>query len=485
MAFLGAAQSLLARFRLWARHHGGELLWAAVFALVFGVPLALYFAKYFIDLPPYRIYVVAGSHFLTKSKNLERNTEFQFKSSPELSGLNVDGVAVQLVVVPLKDDEPETARSTARDLVGKSDTLLVIGHLDSELTEKSLPTYFKARPQVPFIASVQTDDNLLNKALLVKECEGPDFACYDGLKSVPYLQLSPTNKEQAHWAVQFAAQNHRHHFLVVESDNTSNATYSQSLAVDYKKAIEELILNDPGVTKYSLSWEETTREILREDLRDEDIDCVLYAGGLDDAPLLLKRIVDAENDGKQDRKLVVGAAAGAVMVILDDSVVEDRLEDIKFDVSGVNITNQTDADDYRSGVSVYGLDAVAIAAQLVKDLNTRGLDFNYRLKAFFRLQDGADVRRNLVRVMQDNLTYRSSYFGATRTAISPSSPTVYAFDQYTRSNGMFHVWERTGFRSDDVDRWHPPRAPLIAAVPQGEKPKVRSGLSAPGSAPKP
>jgi hypothetical protein len=484
MAFLTAAKSLLARFRLWARHHGGELLWAALFAIVFGVPLALYFAKYFIDLPPYKIYVVAGSHYLTKSANLERDTEFQFRSSPELSGLNVDGVPVQLEVVPLKDDEPETARSMARYLVGKSDTLLVIGHLDSEPTEKSLPTYFKARPQVPFIASVQTDDNLLNKALLVKDCEGPNFTCYDGLKSLPYLQLSPTNKEQAHWAVQFAAQNHRHHFLIVESD-TSNATYSKSLADDYKKAIDELILSDPDVKKYFLRWEELTRKKLGEDLPDEHIDCVLYAGGLDDAPLLLNRIVDAENDGKGDQKLVVGTAAGAITVILDDSVVEDRLERTKFDVSRVNITNQTDAEDYRSGISVYGLDAVAIAAQLVKDLSARGLDFNYRLKAFFRLQNGTDVRRNLVRVMQDNFIYRSSYFGATRTAISPNPRTVYAFEQYTRSNGMFHVWERTGFRSDDVDRWHPPRTSPVAALPQREKSKARAELSVSEPGPKP
>jgi hypothetical protein len=481
MAFLAALQSFLVRLRLWARHHGGEVLWAAVFALVFGVPLALYFAKFFIELPAYKIYLVAGSHYLNKSDNLERSTEFQFKSSSELSGLNIDGVPVQLEVVELQDDTPETAQSKARELVQMSNTLLVIGHLDSDPAEKSLPIYFKARPQVPFIASVQTDDDLLNKALLVKDCVGTDSTCYDGLKSVPYLQLSPTNEQQAHWAVQFAIQNHRHHFLIVESD-TSNATYSKSLADGYKKAIDELIPDDPNVTKHFLPWAELTRAKLSEDIPDEHIDCVLYAGGLDDAPPLLKRIVDAESDGKQGQNTVVGAG-GAVMVILDDSVVEQRLEGTKFEANRVNITDQADAEDYRKGISVYGLDAIAIAAQLVNDLNSRGLDFKYRLKAVFRQQNATDVRRNLVRVMQDNFTYRSSYFGATRTAMPPNSRAVYAFTQYLRSNGMFHVWERTGFESIDVDRWHPPKAQAAARL-RGNESSLKVKLTASESGPK-
>jgi hypothetical protein len=483
MAFLEAALSLFARLRLWARHHGGEVLWAAVFALAFGLPLAVYFAKYFIDLPAYKIYVVAGSHYLNKTSP-DRDTESQFKSSPELVGLKVDGVPVEIEVVELGDDRPETAEAEARELAGKGDTLLVIGHLDSEPTEKSLPTYFKARPQVPFIASVQTDDNLLKKALLVKDCDGPNSSCYDGLKSLPYLQLSPANEEQAHWAVQFAAESHRHHFLIVESGDTSNATYSKSLVDAYKKAIDELILRDPSATRHFLSMSDLWRNKLDEDLFDEDIDCLLYAGGFDDAAPLLKKVAELENGRGTVREDVV-SSGGPVMVILDDSVVEQRLEGTKFAVSRVNITDQADAEDYRNGISVYGLDAIAIASQLVNDLNTRGLDLNYRVKAFFRQQTGADVRRNLVRVMQDNFTYRSAYYGARKSATASNSRTVYAFDRYTRVNGMFHVWERTGLDSADVDRWHPPRTSTWAAFQPHEKSKATVELSASDAGPKP
>jgi hypothetical protein len=480
MALWNATRSSFARLRLWTRHHGGEALWAAVFALVFGIPLAVYFAKYFIDLPAYKIYVVAGSHYLNKTSS-DRNTESQFKSSPELAGLNIDSVPVQLEVVELPDDKPETAEAEAQKLASRDDALLVIGHLDSEPTEKSLPMYFKARPQVPFIASVQTDDNLLNKALLVKACGGSDSPCYDGLKPLPYLQLSPTNEEQAHWAIQFAAEEHRHHFLIVESD-TSNETYSKSLVDAYKKAIDELIARDKGTTKHVLTMGDLWRHKLDEDLFDEDIDCLLYAGGLDDAPPLLKKIAEIERNRGRIRKRSNGEN---VMVILDDSVVEQRLEGTKFEVGHVNITDQADAEDYRNGISVYGLDAIAIATQLVNDMNTRGLDFNYRMKAFFRQQTGTDVRRNLVRVMQDNFTYRSSYYGAKKTAITPNSRTVYAFDRGTRVNGMFHVWERTGFDSADVDRWHPPRTFSTTAPPRSKKPKATAELSATGRGLKP
>jgi hypothetical protein len=473
MAFLVAIRSLATRLKLWAQDHRGEVLWAALFALVFGVPAAIYFAYYVTELPPYKIYIVAGSHYLNKSTNSDRDTESQFKSSAELVGLNIDDVPVRVEVQELEDDRPETAKTKAQELAAKNDTLLVIGDLDSEPTEMSLPTYFKARPQVPFIASIQTDDNLLSKSLLVKDCEGPEGAtCYDGLNALPYLQLSPTNEEQAHWAVQFATESSRHHFLVVESD-TSNAPYSKSLAEDYQKAIDELINRDPNATKHFLHEDDLTRAKLREDLRDDDIDCLLYAGGLDDAPPLLKKIADILKDGKKGEK----ETDAAITVLLGDSVVEQRLDGTKFDLTSVNITDQADAEDYKRGLSVYGLDAIAIAAQLINDMNTRGLDFNYRVKALFRQQKAVDVRRNLVRTMQDNIKYRSSYLGAAKTAISPSSRTVYAFNQHARSNGMFHVWQRTEHQTADVDRWHPPKTASSTAVSRNSNVNVSASNS--------
>jgi hypothetical protein len=129
MAFLTSAQSVFLWLRSWAKHHGGEVFWAAVFAGVFGVPLAVYFAKYVIDVPSFKIYLVAGSHYLTKSSDPSLDTKQQFTSM--LSGLKLGDSDVTLKVIELPDDTPETARAEAAVLADQPDTLLVIGHLDS------------------------------------------------------------------------------------------------------------------------------------------------------------------------------------------------------------------------------------------------------------------------------------------------------------------------------------------------------------------
>jgi hypothetical protein len=453
MALSASVRLTFARWRAWARGHGGELLWALIFAVVVGVPAAIYSAWYFIELPPYKIYLVAGSHYLTEK------TKHDFGGAYELKDLSVDDVPVQLVIVELADDKPETAKSKAQDLANDASTLLVIGHFDSEPTEASLKQYFTARPQIPFIASVQTDDDLLSKAC-------PQGSCYEGTWPLPYIQLSPTNAEQAHWAIQYAAENGRRHFVIVESD-ASNTSYSKSLAEDYKDAITKLADALPDVTKHFLPMNGLTNESLEEEIATDDIDCLLYAGGFDDAPSLVKRVWEIQGERPESDRKGPGRP-NTPMVILDDSVVENRLENTAFKLSPVNITNQRDAEDYKKGINVYGLDAIAIATELVRDMRARGLDRTYRLKSIFHLQTGRDVRRNLVRVMRDNFYYRSSYYGAMATALTPESRTVYAFKEYARANGMFHVWERAGDDSKDVDQWHPRKTMLKSNAARGE-----------------
>jgi hypothetical protein len=441
MALLQTALYKFLSLSTWIRNHRSEVIIGAVFAVVIGVPAAIYFAASLdqSEPKPYKIYLVAGSHYLTKStEDPGRDTRSQFESSKLLDGLKVGDVKVKLEIEELTNDKPDTAKLKAQELLGRRDTLLVIGHLDSEPTEASLSTYFEARPQVPFIASVQTDDELLKKAC-------PDSKCFDGTSPLPFLQLSPTNKEQAHWAVRFATERNKRHFLIVQSNNNENETYAKSLVDGYNNAISDAAVKDSGVTKQRITTESLTREALREDLQDGDVDCVLYAGGFDDVDSLLKRISDS---GK------------SVMVILGDSVVERRLNGAKLHFSPVHITDQSDAADYEKGISVYGMDAIAIAAQLIRDLANRGLDFEFRSKAWLKRQTVEDARRNLVRVMQENFAFRSSYIGAPDIS-SSDSLAVYAFSGYQRSGGMFHVWKRSssraGYEIIDVDPWHPKR----------------------------
>jgi hypothetical protein len=185
-------------------------------------------------------------------------------------------------------------------------------------------------------------------------------------------------------------------------------------------------------------------------IRDQNPDCVLYAGGIDGAGALLKRLKESELP---------------VMVLLSDSSVRPSGDISDEDLSGfspVNFTNQIDAGDYNSRTSVFGLDGIAIAARMVTDLRIRGLDRRFRLKSLFGLETAADARRNLLRVMRENAMYHSFYVGASETA-SAVGPTVYAFAGYQRLGGIFHVWERSkpnpqsASEISDVDGWHPPR----------------------------
>src|SRR5271166_6365273 len=461
MELLRTAAPTFLAVREWAHHHGGEALWAAIFAVLFGVALEVLAAMLFLEPPSYTVYLVAGRHHLVhpptpQGEGHDMDTKYQFEHTDEFKDLTLDGSTVNLVVKEV-DESLEAATKIAKELSKTHDTLMVIGHMDSGPTEASLSTYLNERPQVPFIASIQTDDKLLEKA-----CKPPD--CYDGLEPLPYLQLSPTNEEQAHWALQFATQRHKQHFLIVESSDTENQAYSDSLTLDYEKAIDDLVQKNHklNLTKYGPK-KDLTREQFEEQLHENDIDCILYAGGFDDALPLLKEIVEIQ--AKKENQEKTKNSGQRLMVILDDSVVEDRLLTTEFKLSKVNITDEADAEDYKKHISVPGLDAIAIAAELVKDLDGRRdkLDLHYRIKALFRQQTGADARRGLVQVMQDNFRYRSAYVGAVETA-SGMPRAVYAFDDHhKRSNGFFHVWERTGLATVDVDRWHPPKVPLDSA----------------------
>ncbi|HEX8817022.1 MAG TPA: ABC transporter substrate-binding protein [Terriglobales bacterium] len=492
-----ALSLLFQDFRRWAQDHGGEVLWAVIFAVLVGLPLAIFFAYYVSPKNPYKVYVVAGHHFLTRSGDLSKDTIAGFSAAfpkKEISGVNVD-----LAIEELTDDDPKTAESKARDLINKDDALLVVGHMDSEPTEVSLHIYLDTTPQVPFIASVQSDDNLIDKACKADQSGGvPAFRCFDGLNPLPYLQLSPTNLEEARWAIRFATEHKKHKFLIVE-DDSFNKSYAANLADDYGKAISEynkwasgsnnVSENQPPtpiLTGGLARLETLTDEMLWEKFKNDDFDCLLYAGGFDGADTLLKQIAVLKNDKAKtkNKKLSLFDAENdtadssrALMVILDDSVVDERYPTADFTVSPINVADQVDALDYTNGKSVYGLDAIAIAAELIDDLNKSKPDWELRLKTFLHLQTTKDVRRNLVRVMQDNFRHRSSYFGVQQTGLEPAPRAVYAFDGYTRANGIFHVWERvksgTAYENDDIDRWHPLREVPYMTVRTRSNPQIK------------
>jgi hypothetical protein len=464
-------RQILKLIKHWISAHTGEILWAFVFALLVGYGYTVYTE----DPKPYKIYVVADPDI--NSETLSKNFQFQ-EQKPRVAKIGDVDVKVQIEM--LADQDMETSRKKAEELLARPDTLLVIEHGRSQHIQNSLRTYMAGRPQVPVIATVATEDDLLNQC---------NESCFDegwfapvrtgDDRFLPLLQLSPTNEVQGRSAVQFASQKNKHRFLVISSDDPINRSYSENMVKAYSDAIAASQAELVGVRK----MDNLPNEYY---MKTSKPDCVLYVGGLGEAEVLFNRLSGMRLAGVD------------LMVILSDSVIESRGTDSNLAAfvppspanpdlpqqAGVPIiqaarvdhmaggiwaasdqphtipvefTYQADASDYNSHTSGYAEDAFSIALQLIQDLNERGGDLRFRIKSFLHMHNVKDARRNLVEIMQQNSMSRTWYRSA--------SGRPYVFKGHKQYGGMFHVWrlkenpEQPGSEMEDIDNWHPPKSP--------------------------
>lgn len=436
-----------------------DLIWTdhrseVIAAIIIGVPIAAFLALYFDRSEPtsYKIYLLAESRVTNQALD-------QVARSRAAQDLHFGHRKVELKVVRL-DSSADSALQQAHDLVDSDDALLVIGEMSSQSTELSLPVYFSANPPIPFIATEQTDEDLLH------DC---NELCY-GKKPAPLLQLSPVNTDQARWAVRFAIDNSARSFLIVRDSDSTNTRYTESLVRAYRNAISKL----PEEVGNEVQANEVALEQVKDSIRRYHADCVLYAGGKDAAPALARAVQEG----------IMNKPSGKdFMIILSDSVVTSQINGDIMSVPLVRFTNQTDAADYNRGLPVYAMDAAAIAKQLIEDVPNRGFDFRFNVKSWFERQSVQDARRNLVRVMRENIMFHRWYLGAWETAASPSPPTIYAITDESdagtpesriafgrRAGGMFHVWQWNRERREmsDIDKWHPQRGFTLIASRQGK-----------------
>lgn len=458
---------VLIRMKRLAIEHTSEIVWALLFAVLAGYAFALYIE----EPPPYKIYVVTDLD--TDSETLSKDLRSQ-EQKKEIAHIGRVPVKVQVVLLAAQDSQ--TAKREADELAERADTLLVIQHGRSEHVAHSLPTYMGARPQIPVISTVATDDSLL------AECGDSCFdrgwfqsPRVDDAPFIPLLQLSPTNAVQGRSAVQFASQRYkRRRFLVVTSSNPEDRLYAKNMTRAYTDAIKEAHAELVGVRRMNALPSE-------EEFKTLKADCILYAGGVGEAQALFDRLMAMHLDGADP------------VVMLSDSVVESRGTDSDLAAFGapavaipatgqpankgivvnaanhehlqpgtkpgipVNFTYQGDAEDYNSHCNTYAEDAFLISERLIDDLNQRGGDLRFQIKSFFHLHNVKDARRSLADVMRQNSLFRSSY----ASAVAGRS---YVFDGYKQSGGIFHVWqlrssEEPGSKMDDIDNWHPPRTP--------------------------
>lgn len=436
----------------WIAEHSREIIWAWIFAILAGYAIAVYLE----EPKPYTVYVVVD-------KDTNQETLASMFSGRDLKIGKFRDVPVQLQLETLSDTDKETARKKAEDLVNRSDTLLVIEHGRSQHVESALPVYLSARPQVPLITTVASDDDLL------KQCTD---SCYDngwfspqrkfppldGGLFVPLLQLSPTNHIEGRSAVQFATQYNKRRFLIVLGSDQRNQSYTDSMKKAYSDAIEEFKAEVVGIRQMD-------NLPTKDDLNSLKPDCVLYAGRVGEAQTLFNRLTRIQDPNRE------------LLMIFSDSVVESRGLDrdlAAFEADNaasklvrarvpVLFTYQTDAADYNAHQNAYVTDAFSIATELVSDLDQRGGDFLFWAKALLHLHNAEDARRNLVRIIAQNEALRTWY--------QSSSGAPFVFKGHTQYRGMFHVWRLRhgaadpGSEMDDVDNWHPPRtheSPVLA-----------------------
>jgi ABC-type branched-subunit amino acid transport system substrate-binding protein len=437
------------------RRHKVEIVWA----LLFAVPAA-WLAARLIDPPehpPYKIHVVEAADTSDETRLLFEALAQKWPHSVRSMG----DVPVQLQTTILSDSNEESARAKAEELVRAPDTLMVIGHLPSRLTEASLPVYMKARPQIPYISTAASDDDLL------AQCK-PGEVAVNGF--VPLIQPSPRNEDQGRSAVNYAVQKRKKRFLLVK--DRDDDPYADSLFRAWRMAITNNRGNAAEVGKFSLSSPPTDQQ-----LQVWEPDCVLYAGDAHGAHTLINILANSESITRQ-----LAGQEEPLLAILADSVVESRRQDRVLNglaevwpahpvntgpprpVAKLLFTYATDAHDNNHHDDEYAKDAVMIADQLIADLSERGGDLRYRLRSILHYENAEDGRRNLVRIMSENAHMRSWYPCTSGQCVFSKFEGTEGMFHATRRNGMFHVWEiRPGASveqasMEDVDGWHPPRS---------------------------
>lgn len=438
------------RLKLWAAKHTGEIFWAAIFAVIVAVVIG------WLTLPaePRTIYFVVARHTNNTDNHDNNQRVFQaIKSEFEMLRPHVGDAPVEVAFDELPNksngsDTQELAVRQAQRLSSDSSTLLVIGQLNSQATEAVLPLYFGFTPQVPFIATVATDDKLLPQCAqrpALGNKDTPKGECKD---FVPLLQLPPTNESEGAAAVLFALQNGKSHFVIITDTESPNQAYVTNLKSEFEDAVQEY-RNVDETGEITIENEYETAKLPADGVAPHNVDCILYAGSLDKAKPLFNQLGDTR-----------------AMIILSDSAMRPKV--FGNDLKGVPayFMSWNAAQDRGTGADAYAWDAFWIAKQLIDDLDARG-SWWFQMKASLHLGRATDIRKELVRIMKENSEQRIWYSGR---QYGIEEPTLYAFKEHKRVEAPYHVWQsKTSKNSSapvamcDVDGWH---RPLLSSASQ-------------------
>ena len=419
-------------FQSWILHHRNEI----ILAFVFAVPFAWLLGKYFADPSAYQVVVLEYG-------KTDADTHKMFECLSRDWDEHLGRVPVNLVIDTLSpadtsqepNDVEEQLTREAKNLVADGrNTVMVIGHLPSGLTEVSLPIFLQASPPVPYISTSASDDNLLTQC---PTCS-----------SAAVLQPSPRNWDQANAAIAFAIEAGAKSFAIVTDNDPNKDPYDRNLTNDFVTALKNSTNGQESdanpLSSFNMQMAPDEQERI---LRLANPDCIFYAG-------------DASNGAELIRLLT--RLNLKTLVIFSDSVIETRDSNAKISVFSapfpVRFTYAANALEYTSHVNAYGQDAVQIARQLIHDLRDKGGDFGYGIRSITHSESAASARASLLRMIAANSAYRSSY----PCDSAPDGSGACIFDaEHHRRNGLFHVWRlgdtsrgETPSAMIDIDGWH-------------------------------
>lgn len=349
----------------------------------------------------YKIYIV-GDFRPSFQATKEVRQGFEEGGDPKTQ---IDGIPLR---IEERDDsgDPVRAAEVASELIGRDDTLLVVGHLVSTQTEAALPYYLKkAMPQVPVVLVTETNPNLMPPGTTNEK--------------YPILRLSPLDNKQAEQAADFAQRRGARNFWVVE--DTSNPTYSRYLALEFIKQVQSR-------GNKVLLWSNNMMVPSADTLRAFNIDCVFFAGEASKALILIRQI------------RAIKWAQKPPSIILSDWCADPKLiSEGGADVGqGVYLTNPLDANDYSvtgKGYVPAGELARSIVDQVLEDAGRRYRSsqarnslFRYGLQKALNIHRVVDARRTIIEVLREHHSFSSGeiQFNDDGNRIDPAA--------------KFHIW---------------------------------------------
>lgn len=314
----------------------------------------------------YYVYIIGDKHDRSVENMLEAAAQEKFTPLADTD-----------VIAETRDDfgDPEQAKTIAEELVNRSDVLMVVGHVYSTVTKRTLPVYMKADPPIPVILTTETNPALLPPQALTDD------------RVPPVFRLFPTDDNQAQVAAEFVGKQGARSVWVVE--DTSNPAYSQYLARAFLNVAYEtqpslkviLWSNNLSLPPYSVD--------------KLGIDWVFFAGEWRNA-LVLVRQLHAMQGTKNARVLLSDASADKLL-----------LQYGKEDVEGVYLLHPLTAEVFnRDEYAAVGNEASSLTRQLIEAVHERfdelageGAPVGYRVRKWLGLRRVSDARRAVARYM--------------------------------------------------------------------------------------